>query len=130
MSEALSKIWRHNCGSALTKDNTYYLACKVFYDNDIDPNELKNRILSLKQINHDKLPNSSHTFWDWFCSMMVLTQQYLRSLWKKKYLVGFISRLDANALLEKSPEGTFLLRFSESVSGGVTIGYKAPKTCK
>jgi len=130
VSEALSNIWRQNCGRSLTEEDNYYLACKAFQDNEIDPNDLINRTLSLAQFNQDKLPNSCHTFWEWFDSMMVLTKQYLASVWKKGYVIGFISRLDANSLLEDSPEGTFLLRFSDSVLGGVTIGYKPEMSSK
>ena len=130
MSEALSNIWRQNCGRSLTEEDTYYLGCKAFQDNEIDPNDLINRSLSLAQFNQDKLPNSCHTFWEWFDSMMVLTKQYLASVWKKGFVIGFISRLNANDLLQDSPEGTFLLRFSDSVLGGVTIGYKPEKSCK
>jgi len=120
--EALSSRWRQTCGKPLTNENSYFLACKAFQDNSIDPNELYNRTLSLAQFKRDNLPNSHHTFWEWFNSMMILTKQHLESMWKEGYVIGFISRLTANAMLEDSPEGTFLLRFSDSVLGGVTIG--------
>ena len=106
------------------------MACKAFQDNEIDPNDLINRTLSLTQFNQDRLPNSCHTFWEWFDSMMALTKQYLASVWKKGFVIGFISRLNANSFLEDSPEGTFLLRFSDSVLGGVTIGSRLSKSCK
>merc|ERR1712200_345162 len=60
--------------------------------------------------------------------MMALTKDHLDLIWKEEYVIGFISRPAANSILEDSPEGTFLLRFSDSVLGGVTIGYKPEKS--
>ena len=130
MFEALSNKWQQTCGRPLTNENSYYLACKAFQENSIDPNEVNCRMLSLAQFKRDELPNSKHTFWEWFHSMMVLTKQHLESIWKEGYVIGFISRLSANTLLEESPEGTFLLRFSDSVLGGITIGSRLSKSCK
>ena len=127
---ALSCKWTQSCGKPLTNENSYYLACKAFQDNNADPNEINNRSLSLAQFKNDDLPNSNYTFWEWFDSMMVLTKEHLDLIWKEGYVIGFISRPAANSILENSPEGTFLLRFSDSVLGGVTIGYRPEKSCK
>ena len=68
------------------------------------------------------------TFWEWFHSMMLLTEQYLEPIWKQGYVLGFISKLQAEAILNDKPHGTFLLRFSDSTLGGVTIGSKLPES--
>ena len=47
----------------------------------------------------------------------------MQELWREGHVTGFISRQAAeNALLDK-PSGTFLLRFSDSELGGVTIAF-------
>ena len=99
------------------------MACKAFRDNNLDPNEFDNMMLSWAQFKRDNLPNSTHTFWEWVNSMMVLTQQYLEPLWRKGYVCGFVSKFTATEMLERTTEGTFLLRFSDSILGGVTVGY-------
>ena len=38
-------------------------------------------------------------------------------------IVGFISKKDAHSLLMDKPAGTFLLRFSDSELGGISIVY-------
>ena len=81
--------------------------------------------LNSAQFKRDDLPSSAHTFWEWFHSMMVLTQQYLESIWKKDYVIGFVSKKKSEEMLANTEEGTFLIRFSDSKLGGVTIGFKS-----
>jgi len=123
--EALSNKWEQTCGKALTKEHNYYLACKAFHTSNIDPNEVNNELISLAQFKNKNLPNKNFTFWQWFDSMMDLTKENLKLIWKKDYMVGFMSRSDADLMLKHSQDGTFMLRFSDSVLGGVTIGYQS-----
>merc|ERR1712241_654283 len=44
--------------------------------------------------------------------------------------MGFVSKRRAEEMLAEKPEGTFLLRFSDSTIGGVTIGYRASDRIK
>lgn len=44
--------------------------------------------------------------------------------------MGFVSKRRAEEMLAEKPEGTFLLRFSDSKLGGVTIGYRASDRIK
>ena len=55
--------------------------------------------------------------------MLALTQQHLEDLWKKGYVMGFVAKAKAESLLLQQPPGTFLLRFSDSKIGGVSIAY-------
>ena len=48
----------------------------------------------------------------------------MKDLWKKGYVMGFVARTKAESLLQQQPPGTFLLRFSDSKRGGVSIAYK------
>ena len=48
----------------------------------------------------------------------------MQRLWKEGYIMGFVSRSAAESLLlEKQQAGMFLLRFSDSELGGVTLAY-------
>ena len=44
-------------------------------------------------------------------------------LWKEGYIMGFVMRQAAERMLEQQQNGCFLLRFSDSELGGVTISY-------
>ena len=126
MFQALSRKWKQACGEPeLSEENSYYLACKAFRDNNLDMEQYSHMSLDLAKFKKDELPNTAHTFWEWFHSMMGLTEQYLESSWKKGYVNGFVGKKRAEEMLSDKPEGTFLLRFSDSTLGGVTIGSKS-----
>lgn len=44
--------------------------------------------------------------------------------WSKGVIYGFINKAQANALLERQPSGTFLIRFSEGNAGQFAIAYR------
>jgi len=73
----------------------------------------------------EKTPNGPHTFWDYLHSMIELTEKRLEPIWKKGYMIGFIDKATAEGMLERAPEGTFMIRFSDSTLGGVTIGSRS-----
>ena len=126
MFQALSRKWKQACGEPeLPEENSYYLACKAFQDNNLDIKQYLHMPLDLAKFKKDELPNAEHTFWEWFHSMMCLTEQYLKSIWKKGYVNGFVGKKRAEEMLSDKAEGTFLLRFSDSTLGGVTIGSKS-----
>ena len=47
----------------------------------------------------------------------------MQKLWMEGFVKGFITKQAAESLLLSKPSGTFLLRFSDSELGGVTIAY-------
>ncbi|XP_062366892.1 signal transducer and activator of transcription 2 isoform X3 [Cinclus cinclus] len=61
------------------------------------------------------------SFWAWLDGILGLLQEHLKQLWKNKLILGFVSRKQEKKLLKSKRTGTFLLRFSESVLGGVTF---------
>jgi signal transducer and activator of transcription 5B len=71
----------------------------------------------------EALPDRNFTFWEWFHRILLLTQQHLSKLWQKGFVMGFISKPLAEQMLLEKQSGTFLLRFSDSELGGVTIAY-------
>ncbi|XP_058279792.1 signal transducer and activator of transcription 2 isoform X2 [Hirundo rustica] len=61
------------------------------------------------------------SFWTWLDAILGLLQEHLKQLWKDGLILGFVSRKQEEKLLKSKRTGTFLLRFSESVLGGVTF---------
>merc|ERR550519_2417498 len=54
---------------------------------------------------------------------MNLTANHMRGPWSEVYIMGFVSKNRAEELLLAMEGGVFLLRFSDSELGGVTIAY-------
>jgi len=125
VSEALNMKWISACGGPLTKENLHYLACKAFRNNSLSQNmeEVNKLMISWSLFCKENLPNQSFTFWDWFLKSLVLTHGHMADLWKAGHIEGFISKEKAEAMLQDKLLGTFLLRFSDSVLGGITIAY-------
>ena len=132
MGEALNMKWTSACGSPLTEENLHYLACKAFRNNTLpkDMEEVNKFHLSWSLFCKEDLPGRDFTFWEWFLKILVLTQCHLASLWKEGLVKGCISKESAESMLKDKPAGTFLLRFSDSLLGGVTIAYAGQPGCK
>ncbi|CAN9511653.1 unnamed protein product [Ophioblennius macclurei] len=67
--------------------------------------------------------NAPGTFWVWFDGILFLVKTYLEPLWREGLIMGFVSKGKEKSLLKKKQRGTFLLRFSESVIGGITFSW-------
>ncbi|KAI3370150.1 hypothetical protein L3Q82_024948 [Scortum barcoo] len=67
--------------------------------------------------------NAPDTFWVWFDGILVMVKTYLEDLWRDGHIMGFVSKGKEKSLLKKKQRGTFLLRFSESVIGGITFSW-------
>jgi hypothetical protein len=79
------------------------------------------------------------SFWEWFFLIMQLIKQKLLKFWDEGlselrrrvslsssylgWLVGFISKQDASQRMLMCPNPTFLLRFSDTQTGAVSIGF-------
>ncbi|XP_072703448.1 signal transducer and activator of transcription 2 isoform X2 [Ciconia boyciana] len=63
---------------------------------------------------------SGFSFWAWLDGILGLLQEHLKQLWKDGLILGFVSRKQEKKLLKGKRTGTFLIRFSESILGGVT----------
>ncbi|XP_057701199.1 signal transducer and activator of transcription 2 isoform X2 [Corythoichthys intestinalis] len=67
--------------------------------------------------------NSPDTFWVWFDSIVVMVKANLENLWRDGLIMGFVTKSKEKTLLKKKQKGTFLIRFSESVIGGITFSW-------
>ncbi|XP_053311646.1 signal transducer and activator of transcription 2 [Spea bombifrons] len=84
----------------------------------------------------ENMPRLTFTFWTWFDATLNLVKQHLEDIWNDGHVMGFLSRSKEESLLDTKMEGTFLLRFSESIAeGGITFSWVeyqengSPKIC-
>lgn len=104
----------------LTHDNLSFLCEKAFKSHIVNPNEAE---ISWSQFCKEPIPERNFTFWEWFHGIMKLTREHLRNIWKDGHIMGFVHKKQAEEMLLKCPIGTFLLRFSDSELGGITIAW-------
>ncbi|KAF9417233.1 hypothetical protein HW555_005635 [Spodoptera exigua] len=108
-------------GGDLSEDNLRFLAEKIFRTSlPLNTMELNAMPVSWTQFCKDALPERNFTFWEWFYMVVKVTRDYLRTLC---LIMGFIQKKQAEEMLSKCPAGTFLLRFSDSELGGITIAW-------
>ncbi|XP_026099679.1 signal transducer and activator of transcription 6 isoform X1 [Carassius auratus] len=121
-SKFMSEVQTHRC---LDRYNLHFLAQKIFDQPDISE-DLSNMPVSWAQFNKEVLPGRNFTFWQWFEGVMDLTKKCLRDYWTDGLIFGFIGKQHLHVILQNKPSGTFLLRFSDSEIGGITIAYVGP----
>uniref|UniRef100_A0A671XRD8 Signal transducer and activator of transcription 6, interleukin-4 induced n=1 Tax=Sparus aurata TaxID=8175 RepID=A0A671XRD8_SPAAU len=109
---------KHN----LDQYNQHFLAQKIFDKPDF-ADDYSNTMVSWAQFNKEVLPGRPFTFWQWFEGVMELTKKHLKTYWSEGLIFGFIGKQHLHLILKDRPNGTFLLRFSDSEIGGITIAY-------
>ncbi|CAG5126270.1 unnamed protein product [Candidula unifasciata] len=122
LADQLNLKFSYSTGRGLNQASLTYLASKLFGNND--PSTCK---ISWAQFNKDTLSNRSFTFWEWFYAILKLTKEHLKDLWMDDAIMGFVGKNEAQSLLSGQPYGTFLLRFSDSEIGGITIAWTGEK---
>ncbi|KAI3357399.1 hypothetical protein L3Q82_015832 [Scortum barcoo] len=107
---------------SLDNYNQHFLAQKIFDKSDF-ADDFSNMMVSWAQFNKEVLPGRMFTFWQWFEGVMELTKKHLKTYWSEGLIFGFIGKQHLHLILKDMPNGTFLLRFSDSEIGGITIAY-------
>ncbi|XP_066440546.1 signal transducer and activator of transcription 6 isoform X2 [Eleutherodactylus coqui] len=107
----------------LSADHFWFLAQKVFGENGLSYDDLRERTVSWSQFNKEPLRERNFTFWQWFDGVVDLTKKHLKEYWSNGLIMGFVSKQYVHKLLSGEPSGTFLLRFSDSEIGGITIAH-------
>lgn len=102
--------------------NKHFLAQKIFDQPDYIE-DFSNMMVMWCQFNKEVLTGRNFTFWQWFEGAMDLTKKHLRPYWSDGLIFGFIGKQHIHLILKQCPTGTFLLRFSDSEIGGITIAY-------
>ncbi|XP_055601418.1 signal transducer and transcription activator-like isoform X2 [Uranotaenia lowii] len=123
LAEALNTKFRASTGRSMTPENLHFLCEKAFRANLQYPvsNDLT---ITWSQFCKEPLPDRTFTFWEWFYAAMKVTREHLRGPWNDGSIIGFIHKSKAEDYLLKCPRGTFLLRFSDSELGGITIAWE------
>nr|DAA79938.1 TPA_inf: signal transducer and activator of transcription A [Anopheles farauti] len=122
LAEALNMKFRASTGRSLTAENMHFL-CEKAFKTSLPfpvPNDLT---IMWSQFCKEPIPDRSFTFWDWFYAAMKVTREHLRGPWMDGSIIGFIHKSKAEDYLLKCTRGTFLLRFSDSELGGITIAW-------
>ncbi|CAO1360197.1 unnamed protein product [Diamesa tonsa] len=110
-------------GNILTEDNIAFLKLKVLNG------KMDNMSITRDEFSKDKiLPNKKITFFGWFYMAMKLSRDHLSGLWRDRRIIGFIDKTIAENYLLACDQGTFLIRFSDSVSGAISIAWKSSST--
>uniref|UniRef100_A0A9L0RPG1 Signal transducer and activator of transcription n=1 Tax=Equus caballus TaxID=9796 RepID=A0A9L0RPG1_HORSE len=125
MCETLNLKFMAEVGTnrGLLPEHFLFLAQKIFNDNSLSTEAFQHRSVSWSQFNKEILLGRGFTFWQWFDGVLDLTKRCLRSYWSDRLIIGFISKQYVTSLLLNEPDGTFLLRFSDSEIGGITIAH-------
>nr|KAF6457149.1 hypothetical protein HJG63_011700 [Rousettus aegyptiacus] len=108
----------------LTKENLVFLAQKLFNSSSSHLEDYNSMSVSWSQFNRENLPGWNYTFWQWFDGVMEVLKKHHKPHWNDGAILGFVNKQQAHDLLINKPDGTFLLRFSDSEIGGITIAWK------
>ncbi|ELK01485.1 Signal transducer and activator of transcription 5A [Pteropus alecto] len=108
----------------LTKENLVFLAQKLFNSSSGHLEDYNSMSVSWSQFNRENLPGWNYTFWQWFDGVMEVLKKHHKPHWNDGAILGFVNKQQAHDLLINKPDGTFLLRFSDSEIGGITIAWK------
>uniref|UniRef100_A0A8C5C466 Signal transducer and activator of transcription n=1 Tax=Gadus morhua TaxID=8049 RepID=A0A8C5C466_GADMO len=113
-------------GRGLAEDNLVFLAQKAFpsNNNNSNPEDYSSVTISWSQFNRESLPGRNFTFWQWFDGVVELMKKHLKPHWNDGAIMGFVNKQQAQDMLLSKPNGTFLLRFSDSEIGGITIAWR------
>lgn len=111
-------------GKTLNPDALSFLsmkACRI--SNNNYGKDFKQLALSWSNFAKEPLPDRGFTFWEWFYAILKVTQQHLTPLWKEGAILGFVEKKLSEEMISRCSPGTFLLRFSDSELGGVSISF-------
>uniref|UniRef100_A0A452VLY8 Signal transducer and activator of transcription n=1 Tax=Ursus maritimus TaxID=29073 RepID=A0A452VLY8_URSMA len=123
LCEALNMKFKAEVQSnrGLTKENLVFLAQKLFNSSTSHLEDYNGMSVSWSQFNRENLPGWNYTFWQWFDGVMEVLKKHHKPHWNDGAILGFVNKQQAHDLLINKPDGTFLLRFSDSEIGGITI---------
>ncbi|XP_018414337.1 PREDICTED: signal transducer and activator of transcription 5B [Nanorana parkeri] len=126
LCEALNMKFKAEVQSnrGLSDENLVFLAQKLFNNNSNHKDDYNNMTVSWAQFNRENLPGWNYTFWQWFDGVMEVLKKHLKPHWNDGAILGYVNKQQAHDMLVNKRDGTFLLRFSDSEIGGITIAWK------
>ncbi|XP_021955886.1 signal transducer and activator of transcription 5B isoform X2 [Folsomia candida] len=105
-------------GRPLSEDNLRCLRQKAFRGNSHSEH------ITWAEFCKDSLPERNFSFWQWVYAALKNIERketHLKDLWIAGLLVGFIDRDVSSSMLSYREPGTFMLRFSDSKPGSISI---------
>ncbi|EDV28348.1 uncharacterized protein TRIADDRAFT_53912 [Trichoplax adhaerens] len=91
----------------------------------VNDNDLVNRDVFVNNAKAGLADRYSVGEWIFMCLEAISKPANLLStLWKEGNIIGFISKAEAESILQSEPIGTCLIRFSEKSPGNLTVPYK------
>merc|ERR1719336_2607590 len=141
LGEVLSRYWKAECGGELTEENLHFLACKALRNDNLSKHNFNEEIISWRLFAKDLLEGEQFTFWEWFFNCVKLTASkseaeqrmqreqkqkvgsQLCQMWADGHVKGFIKEKDAESLLMQKEVGSFLLRYSDTELGKISIHF-------
>lgn len=122
LAQVLNMKFKYNVNLRLTHEDLAFLACKVLR-RQIPYDALQHQMVSWNLFAKDNLPDRTFSFWEWFFAILKVSRDPLKNFFQEKSIIGFLTRKQTEDMLKPCPTGTFLLRFSDSELGGVTIAW-------
>ncbi|XP_026962476.1 signal transducer and activator of transcription 2 isoform X4 [Sagmatias obliquidens] len=119
LGPALSWQFSSYVGRGLNSDQLGMLRDKLFGQNSKTEGDLLSWVNFIKR----ESPPGKLPFWTWLDKILDLVHDHLKDLWNDGHIMGFVSRSQERRLLKKTISGTFLLRFSETLEGGITCSW-------
>lgn len=123
LARALTMKFKLETNRELTQENLNLLYQKISLDPH-PPNE--HSTVTWTQFAKDKLDpnkNQNFTFWEWIYASLKLIINNAAGMWQHGFIEGFIAKESVKEKLQTCETGTFMLRFSETVKGALTIAY-------
>uniref|UniRef100_A0A914V0B0 Signal transducer and activator of transcription n=1 Tax=Plectus sambesii TaxID=2011161 RepID=A0A914V0B0_9BILA len=78
--------------------------------------------ISYQRITKQILPELKTTFWEWYYeAMRLVNEELVLKLWKEGWMAGFISKADAEDMLLRAANPSFLFRISDSQLGALSL---------
>uniref|UniRef100_A0A915B8H5 Signal transducer and activator of transcription n=3 Tax=Parascaris univalens TaxID=6257 RepID=A0A915B8H5_PARUN len=123
--QELSQVLRHKftlftgAHRAISDSDLAYLAEKLIVPSNVDNKPITFHRFAKQNLREDV----NFSFWEWLFAIMQLIKQKLLKFWDEGWLIGFIGKQEASTQMVNAPHPTFLLRFSDTQTGAVSIGF-------
>lgn len=121
LADALNKRWVLSNGRELSPECMAYLGNKLF-PGKVEGG-LENAMVTRQMLNRDHMNGRPFSFWKWYYGALDVVYRRLVDEWRDGRVAGFVSKQSAHDLLRGCHPGTFMLRFSDSELGGVSVAY-------
>lgn len=112
----LSRYHMRIISSELAEEHIKFLSIVIGADS-------QERSISWQKFNKELLPERTFTFWEWFHGTCETSRRHMLPLWQDGLVHGYVSKDDAQEMLIRATVGNFMMRFSASIVGGVSISW-------